>query len=202
MFTGIVESMGLLVSMVEEGTNVVLDLKSSLSDELKVDQSLAHNGVCLTVIHCGSGQHRVVAVKETMKRTALGDLKVGDAVNLERCLRMGDRLDGHWVQGHVDDTGLCTSIQDEGGSWLFTFQYPTRHAGLLVPKGSITVNGVSLTLVNLGADFFTVAVIPYTFQHTTLGQLQAGQRVNLEFDLLGKYFLRQQSLMNMVPATR
>ncbi|MBM3911765.1 MAG: riboflavin synthase [Sphingomonadales bacterium] len=201
MFTGIVESMGLLASMVEEGTNVVLDFKSPLSDELKVDQSLAHNGVCLTVVCCGSGQHRVVAVKETMKRTALGDLKVGDAVNLERCLRLGDRLDGHWVQGHVDDTGLCTSIQDEGGSWLFTFQYPARHAALLVPKGSITVNGVSLTLVDLGLDFFMVAVIPYTFQHTTLGQLQVGHRVNLEFDLLGKYFLRQQSLLNTVPAT-
>jgi len=194
--------MGLLTSMVEEGTNVILDFKSSLSDELKVDQSLAHNGVCLTVVRCGSGHHRVVAVKETMKRTALGDLKAGDAVNLERCLRLGDRLDGHWVQGHVDDTGLCTSIQDEGGSWFFTFQYPTRHAGLLVPKGSVTVNGVSLTLVDLGEDFFTVAVIPYTFQHTTLGQLQAGQRVNLEFDLLGKYFLRQQSLLTTVPATR
>ena len=194
--------MGLVEAMVEDGTNMVLDFKSPISDELKVDQSLAHNGVCLTVVRCGTGQHRVVAVKETMERTALGDLKVGDSVNLERCLRLGDRLDGHWVQGHVDDTGLCTSIQDEGGSWLITFQYPARHAALLVPKGSITVNGVSLTLVEVSLDAFKVALIPYTFQHTTLGQLQVGQRVNLEFDLLGKYFLRQQSLLNSVTATQ
>ena len=194
--------MGLLEAIVEDGTNRVLDFSSSLSYDLKVDQSLAHNGVCLTVVQCGEGRHRVVAVKETMERTALGTLKPGVAVNLERCLRLGDRLDGHWVQGHVDDTGLCTNIQDEQGSWRFTFQYPVQHAALLVAKGSITVNGVSLTLVEVGLDAFTVAVIPYTFQHTTLGQLQEGQRVNLEFDLLGKYFLRQQSLLNTIPATR
>lgn len=186
--------MGQLEAKVEEGTNVVLDFASSISHELRVDQSLAHNGVCLTVVQCGEGRHRVVAVKETMDRTALGDLKAGDAVNLERCLRLGDRLDGHWVQGHVDDTGLCLDIQEVGGSWIFKFKYPSKHAALLVPKGSITVNGISLTLVSLGEDTFTVAIIPYTFQNTNLGQLQAGQRVNLEFDLLGKYFLRQQSL--------
>lgn len=194
MFTGIVDSMGRLEAMHKEGTNVVMDFSSSISDELRVDQSLAHNGVCLTVVQCGNGRHRVVAVRETMERTALGDLQAGDKVNLERCLRIGDRLDGHWVQGHVDDTGNCVDIQDVGGSWMFKFQYPPRHAALLVPKGSITVNGVSLTLVEVGPDFLTIAVIPYTYAHTTLGLLKAGQRVNLEFDLLGKYFLRQQSL--------
>jgi riboflavin synthase len=194
VFTGIVETMGRLEAISKEGTNVVMDFSSSLSDELKVDQSLAHDGVCLTVVQCGHGQHRVVAVQETMERTALGDLQIGESVNLERCLRLGDRLDGHWVQGHVDDTGLCLEIQDVVGSWMFKFQYPPRHAALLVPKGSITVNGVSLTLVEVGVDFVTIAVIPYTYAHTTLGFLKPGQRVNLEFDLLGKYFLRQQSL--------
>lgn len=186
--------MGHLKAKVEEGSNVVMEFSSSLSDDLKVDQSLAHSGVCLTVVQCGQGMHRVVAVKETMERTALADWRVGDRVNLERCLRIGDRLDGHWVQGHVDDTGLCLDIQDLDGSWLFTFQYPSKHAALLVPKGSITVNGVSLTLVRVEQDRFVVAVIPYTFTHTNLGLLKVGQRVNLEFDLLGKYFLRQQSL--------
>lgn len=192
--------MGQLEAKVEDGTNVLMDFSSPLSDELKVDQSLAHNGVCLTVVQCGDGKHRVVAVKETMERTALGDLKISDRVNLERCLRIGDRLDGHWVQGHVDDTGLCLDVQDQQGSWIFTFMYPNQHGSLLIPKGSITINGVSLTLVQVNHDYFTVAVIPYTFTHTNLGLLKVGQRVNLEFDLLGKYFLRQQNLNFLSPA--
>ncbi len=173
-----------------EGTNLVLTFESNISSELKVDQSLAHQGVCLTVVACDDRGHRVVAVQETLDRSTLGNLKVGDRVNLERCLRVGDRLDGHWVQGHVDATGLCIGKESRDGSWTFAFSFPAEHQPLLVPKGSVTVNGVSLTVVEVGEGTFSVAVIPYTFEHTTLGELEEGQGVNLEFDILGKYFLQ------------
>jgi riboflavin synthase len=173
-----------------EGTNLVLTFESNISSELKVDQSLAHQGVCLTVVACDDHGHRVVAVQETLDRSTLGNLKVGDRVNLERCLRVGDRLDGHWVQGHVDATGLCIRKESRDGSWTFAFSFPAEHQPLLVPKGSVTVNGVSLTVVEVGEGTFSVAVIPYTFEHTTLGELEEGQGVNLEFDILGKYFLQ------------
>lgn len=161
-----------------EGTNLVLTFESNISSELKVDQSLAHQGVCLTVVACDDRGHRVVAVQETLDRSTLGNLKVGD------------RLDGHWVQGHVDATGLCIRKESRDGSWTFAFSFPAEHQPLLVPKGSVTVNGVSLTVVEVGEGTFSVAVIPYTFEHTTLGELEEGQGVNLEFDILGKYFLQ------------
>lgn len=191
MFTGIVETTGKLEAVQASGSGLEWLVSSPISGELKVDQSVAHQGVCLTVVHCDATTHRVVAVRETLDKSNLGLFKPGDPVNLERCLRMGDRLDGHWVQGHVDTTGLCVGIEDLDGSWSVTVEYPESYGALLVPKGSITVDGVSLTLVEAGRSQFKVVVIPYTFAHTTLGSLRPGHKVNLEFDLLGKYFLRQ-----------
>lgn len=193
MFTGIIEALGTVKGMRNEGSNTHFVVESGISDELKVDQSLSHNGVCLTVTKAGGQQHEVTAVEETLRRTALGELHVGDTVNLERCLRVGDRLDGHFVQGHVDMTATCTEVRDANGSWYFSFQFePTekREGLLLVDKGSICVNGVSLTVINPTEDRFSVAIIPYTFEHTTFGNLKAGMRVNLEFDVLGKYISR------------
>jgi len=199
VFTGIVEAKAKLVSRVQEGSNLVLTLESPLSQELKVDQSLAHQGVCLTVVAFDQQTHRVVAVRETLERTNLGDLQIGESVNLERCLKVGDRLDGHWVQGHVDATGTCLHVQAQDGSWTMEFAFPEENAPLLVPKGSVTVNGVSLTVVDVKENTFSVAIIPYTYAHTTLGELRAGQRVNLEFDILGKYFLRSFKADSLFP---
>lgn len=199
MFTGIVEAKAKLVSRLQEGSNLVLTLESPLSGELKIDQSLAHQGVCLTVVACDEHTHRVVAVQETLERTNLGDLQPGQSVNLERCLKVGDRLDGHWVQGHVDATGTCLGVDARDGSWIMEFGFPAEHAALLVSKGSVTVNGVSLTVVEVKDDRFSVAIIPYTYSHTTLGELHVGQRVNLEFDILGKYFLRSFKTDSLVP---
>ena len=199
MFTGIVEAKGTLLSRTIEGSNLVFAFESKISKELKVDQSLAHQGVCLTVVSCDEHTHQVVAVQETLNRTTLGDIQVGDCVNLERCLRMGDRLDGHWVQGHVDATGLCIRKESKDGSWSFEFSFPADYASLLVPKGSVTVNGVSLTVVEVRDNTFSVAVIPYTYEHTTLGELKEGQGVNLEFDILGKYFLQHIKSHSQAP---
>ena len=188
MFTGIIETMAEVVSIGETGTNIDFTLKSSITSELKVDQSVSHNGVCLTVTGIQGDTYMVTAVEETLKKTNLGLLEKGSKVNLERCMPAGGRFDGHIVQGHVDQTGICTGIEDRGGSWLFSFSYDgTDHHHLTVEKGSICVNGVSLTVIDSEEGAFRVAIIPYTFEHTNFHSLTAGQKVNLEFDILGKY---------------
>lgn len=187
MFTGIVEAMGSLVKQEEKETNVEFWFTSPFTQELKVDQSLAHNGVCLTVVEIQGDQYRVTAIDETLQKTNLGDLQIGQKVNLERCMAANARFDGHIVQGHVDLTGLCTEIVDQNGSWEYRFSYPKSSGHVTVEKGSICVNGTSLTVVDSQDDSFTVCIIPYTYEHTVFHQLKIGDRVNLEFDILGKY---------------
>ena len=187
MFTGIVEAMGSLIKQEGKGTNVEFWFTSPFTPELKVDQSLAHNGVCLTVVEIQGDQYRVTAIDETLQKTNLGDLKIGQKVNLERCMAANARFDGHIVQGHVDLTGLCTEIKDQQGSWEYRFNYPKSSGHVTVEKGSICVNGTSLTVVDSQDDSFTVCIIPYTYEHTVFHQLKIGDRVNLEFDILGKY---------------
>ncbi len=194
MFTGIIEATGEVRQIRREGTNVHFTIASSVSEELKIDQSLAHNGVCLTVVALGEGTHVVTAIEETLVRSNLGDLQIGDSVNLERSMRSDGRLDGHIVQGHVDATARCTGVDTREGSWYFHFQYAPTPEHLLVDKWSIAINGVSLTVVNPSEDRFSVAIIPYTFEHTTFGNLKEGMRVNLEFDILGKYIARYAAL--------
>lgn len=190
MFTGIVETCGRIAELRKSGRNLSLAIESEIGHELKVDQSVAHDGVCLTVTEVEGNLHRVDLVEETLQRTRLGMLRPGDRVNLERSLRVGDRLDGHIVQGHVDATGRCERLIDREGSVLMEFSYPPDYRNMLVDKGSITINGVSLTLIDPGEARFRVTVIPYTLEHTTLGLLKAGEEVNLEFDVLAKYFAR------------
>ncbi len=190
MFTGIIETLGLVEGIEKEGSNLHFKLSSSISSELKIDQSLAHNGVCLTVTDIEGDCYKVTAIAETLQRTNLGALKVGDKVNLERAMRYNGRLDGHLVQGHVDGLGICENIEEMGGSWYFYFNYPASPEHLLVDKGSICINGVSLTVVNPDISRFSVAIIPYTYEHSTFGQLKIGDAVNLEFDILGKYIAR------------
>jgi riboflavin synthase len=187
MFTGIVEAMGSLVKTETKGTNVEFWFTCPFTQELKVDQSLAHNGVCLTVVEIQGEQYRVTAIDETLQKTNLGDLKIGQKVNLERCMAANARFDGHIVQGHVDLTGVCTEITDQNGSWEYRFSYPKSSGHVTVEKGSICVNGTSLTVVDSQDDSFTVCIIPYTYEHTVFHQLSVGDRVNLEFDILGKY---------------
>ena len=187
MFTGIVEAMGSLVKTETKGTNVEFWFTCPFTQELKVDQSLAHNGVCLTVVEIRGEQYRVTAIDETLQKTNLGDLKIGQKVNLERCMAANARFDGHIVQGHVDLTGICTEITDQNGSWEYRFSYPKSSGHVTVEKGSICVNGTSLTVVDSQDDSFTVCIIPYTYEHTVFHQLKKGDRVNLEFDILGKY---------------
>jgi riboflavin synthase len=194
MFTGIVEDVGVVVEISTAGTNRDLVFRSRLAAELRVDQSVSHNGVCLTVVETLNqadvrSTYRVTAVQETLQRSNIGSLNVGDGVNLERSLRMGDRLDGHLVQGHVDTVTTCSSVEERGGSWWFTFSLPEQKH-LLVAKGSICLNGTSLTIAALTATTFSVAVIPYTFENTTFNTLRAGSTVNVEFDVLGKYVER------------
>ncbi len=199
MFTGIIETMGTLLERETEGSNVHFTFASKLAGGLKIDQSLAHNGVCLTVIRCDANTHTVTAIEETLLRTQLGDLKLGDEVNLERCMQLGARLDGHMVQGHVDCTGLCTEVEERNGSWNFHFSHPTHSPEFItVAKGSICVNGVSLTVVNSRPGSFSVSIIPFTYEHTQFKHLSEGQKVNLEFDILGKYVSRmlQSRLMH------
>ncbi|MBX2971966.1 MAG: riboflavin synthase [Flavobacteriales bacterium] len=193
MFTGIVEEIGEVVDLLEEGTNRTFSIQARMAPELKVDQSVAHEGVCLTVIAVHGDRYEVTAVKETLDRTNLGTWKPGSEVNIERCLRIGDRLDGHMVQGHVDATVRCTDVRDMDGSWAFTFALP-EHRHLLVQKGSVCINGVSLTVAALDEHAFSVAIIPYTFAHTTFGSLRVGDSVNIEFDVLGKYVERMLAL--------
>ncbi|NND16597.1 MAG: riboflavin synthase [Eudoraea sp.] len=187
MFTGIIETLGLVKELVREGENLHIHIQSEISSSLKVDQSVSHNGVCLTVIACKEDIHVVTAVQETLRKSSLGQLNVGDVVNLERAMKLGDRLDGHMVQGHVDATAQCTAIKEEDGSWLFSFEYHPMPDMLTVEKGSITVDGVSLTVVNSGNNRFDVAIIPYTYQHTCFKTYSIGRTVNLEFDIIGKY---------------
>ncbi len=190
MFTGIVETCGQVAELRKSGGNLSLAIESDISRELKVDQSVAHEGVCLTVTEVEGKIHRVDLVEETLQRTRLGKLRPGDRVNLERSLRAGDRLDGHIVQGHVDALGCCEQVIDREGSVILEFSFPPDYRNMLVDKGSITINGVSLTLIDPGETRFRVSVIPYTLAHTTLGLLKAGEEVNLEFDILAKYFAR------------
>ena len=187
MFTGIVEAMGRVKNIQREAGNAHFEIEVPFVDELKIDQSVAHNGACLTVVKIVNGIYTVTAIDETLKRTNLGSLNTGDYVNVERCMKLGERLDGHIVQGHVDQTGKCVSVEDQNGSWKYTFEYDAGSGHVTVPKGSITVNGVSLTVVDSLPGKFSVAIIPYTYEHTTFGKLKAGDAVNLEFDIIGKY---------------
>lgn len=187
MFTGIVEAAGVVSALRKEGGNLHISISSPVSGELKIDQSVAHNGVCLTVVALNDGSHTVTAIEETLAKSNLGSLKEGDLVNLERCMLMNGRLDGHIVQGHVDQTAVCADLKEMDGSWMFTFQYDSSVGNITVEKGSITVNGVSLTVVNSQDDRFSVAIIPYTFEHTNFRHIKPGTTVNLEFDIIGKY---------------
>lgn len=190
MFTGIIESLGIVENISLSGTNKEFTISSSISNELKIDQSLAHNGVCLTVTAIENGRHQVTAIDETLQRSNLGHLKVGQSINLERAMSGLSRFDGHLVQGHVDTVGSVTEVIDKDGSWIFTFNFPEENEHLLVDKGSVCVNGVSLTVINPTHNTFQVAIIPYTFEHTTFNHLNPGDSVNLEFDILGKYIAR------------
>lgn len=194
MFTGIIEAVGTVTEVIETGSNRSFWIKSAISSELKIDQSVAHDGVCLTVDELKEGQHRVTAVKETLSKTNLASWAPTRLINLERSMLMNGRLDGHLVQGHVDTTGVCTTIKEEAGSWIFTFSFSEEFANLLVEKGSASVNGTSLTIFNVQRSSFNVAIIPYTYEHTNIHQLVPGSPVNLEFDIIGKYVLRNTML--------
>ncbi|MEX0635252.1 MAG: riboflavin synthase [Ferruginibacter sp.] len=194
MFTGIIETTGTIKAIELSGTNISFWVASSLSNELKVDQSLSHNGVCLTVEAIENNFHRVTAIAETLQKTNLGQLQIGDVVNLERCMQLNGRLDGHIVQGHVDSTAVCTEAIKKEGSWEYRFQIPSAFASLIIEKGSITINGTSLTLFDIGLNSFKVAIIPYTYHHTNISSVQVGSLVNVEFDMIGKYVNRMAML--------
>lgn len=185
MFTGIIETLGNVIAIQQEQSNVHYTIESSITSELKIDQSVAHNGVCLTVVSIEGNQYVVTAIQETLNRTALNEWKVGTKVNLERCMQMNGRLDGHIVQGHVDTVGRCTKIEDMDGSWKYTIEYDTKD--VTVEKGSITINGTSLTVVDSKPGLLSVCIIPYTYEYTNFHQLKEGDLVNLEFDIIGKY---------------
>lgn len=194
MFTGIIESLGEVLAITKEGSNIHFLIHSTLAKELKVDQSLSHNGVCLTVTSIDNESYSVTAILETLNRTNLGQLKVGDKVNLERAMSYNGRLDGHIVQGHVDDVGFCTKVVEQDGSWEYFFEYEANPDHILVDKGSVCINGVSLTVVNPSTNTFNVAIIPYTYEHTTFKDIRIGDKVNLEFDILGKYVAKYAML--------
>lgn len=194
MFTGIIETLGIVKEIQKDGDNLHLTITSDITKELKIDQSVAHNGVCLTVVAIDNNDYTVTAIKETIDKTTLGDWQVGDLVNLERAMKLGDRLDGHIVQGHVDQTGVCKSVTEANGSWYFSFEYDSKLNNITIEKGSITVNGVSLTVVNSQPNGFTVAIIPYTFEHTNFKTFKVGSKINLEFDVVGKYVARLHAL--------
>ena len=187
MFTGIIETLGTIQEIKKEKDNVHVTVDSSITAELQIDQSVAHNGICLTVVAINNNSYTVTAIDETIKKTNLGDWKVGDSVNLERAMKLGDRLDGHIVQGHVDQTGICIATEETNGSWSYTFEYDEALNNLTIEKGSITVNGVSLTVVNSKKNQFSVAIIPYTHEHTNFKSFKVGTKINLEFDVIGKY---------------
>lgn len=196
MFTGIIETLGIVKKIEKEQENVHFTIQTDITNELKVDQSVAHNGVCLTVVDIFENNYKVTAIKETLDKTNLGFLEVDTEVNIERAMKLGDRLDGHIVQGHVDQTGVCTEIKDAEGSTYFTFSYDPSFSNITIEKGSVTINGVSLTVVNSTKNTFSVAIIPYTLSNTIFKNLKKGDTVNLEFDVIGKYVARLQELRN------
>jgi riboflavin synthase len=194
MFTGIIESQAKLIAYDNKGTNRTFCFETAIAPELKIDQSLAHNGVCLTVIHIDGLHYYVTAIDETLKKTNLGQLEKDQIINLERCMLASGRFDGHIVQGHVDQTGICKNIVDLNGSWQFDFEYASDNNNITVEKGSICINGVSLTCFNSGMNTFSVAIIPYTYEHTNFGQIKVGDTVNLEFDIVGKYIQKMTTI--------
>jgi len=194
MFTGIIETTGTVKDIILSGSNADIWVSAPITSELKIDQSVAHNGVCLTVVEVDGDSYRVTAVAETLAKTNIGQWQKGDTIDLERCLKVGDRLDGHFVQGHVDAVATCTAKETLDGSWLFRFQYPRSFAALVIEKGSVCLNGVSLTAFNVKDEELTVTIIPYTYGHTNFSAIQPGTQVNVEFDVLGKYLLRQKEL--------
>ncbi len=194
MFTGIIETIGFIEEITKESDNLHIKVRSNITNELKIDQSVAHNGICLTVVAIDKDIYTVTAIKETINKTNINQLCSGDTINLERAMKLGDRLDGHIVQGHVDQTGKCTDIREDNGSWLFTFEYDKKLNNITIEKGSITIDGTSLTVVNSKENQFSVAIIPYTYEHTNFKNYKIGTIVNLEFDIIGKYVKRIQDL--------
>ncbi len=190
MFTGIIEGLGELKKTQKQGDNINFTFSCPFTSELKIDQSLAHNGICLTVVDINGDNYTVTAIDETLQKTNIGEISIGEKVNLERCMKVGDRLDGHIVQGHVDQVGVVSKIEEEDGSWRFYINYDTSYSNITVNKGSITINGTSLTVVDSGKDFFSVCIIPYTYNHTNFKYLSQGSVVNLEFDIVGKYIAK------------
>jgi riboflavin synthase len=195
MFTGIIETAGVVKELISNGSNKTFWVESPISAELKADQSVSHSGVCLTVEEIMGHMHRVTAIEETLQKTNIGAWAAGTAVNIERCLALNSRLDGHFVQGHVDTTGTCLHRKEKNGSWEFEFEFPPKFAELVIEKGSVCLNGISLTAFHVKKKKFTVAIIPYTYEHTNIQYIQPGDTVNIEFDLIGKYLLRRLSLM-------
>jgi len=190
MFTGIIESLGVVKNIVKEGDNLHVTIESNFTNELKIDQSVAHNGVCLTIVKIKDKEYTVTAIKETIEKSNFKHLKIGDLINLERAMILGARLDGHIVQGHVDQTATCTSVIEENGSWVFSFEYDSTYNNVTIEKGSITINGTSLTVVNSKKNSFSVAIIPYTYENTNFHTFEIGTVINLEFDVIGKYVAR------------
>lgn len=190
MFTGIIETLGTIQEIKKENSNVHITIEAAITNELKIDQSVAHNGVCLTVVAINDNHYTVTAIDETLQKTNLSTWSIGDKINLERAMKLGDRLDGHLVQGHVDQVGICIEAEETNGSWKYSFEYDPKLNNLTIEKGSITVNGVSLTVVNSKKNQFSVAIIPYTHEHTNFNSFKVGTKVNLEFDVIGKYVAR------------
>lgn len=194
MFTGIIETLGIVKDLKKDNDNINITIASAITNELKIDQSVAHNGVCLTVVAISNDEYTVTAIRETIEKTSLSNWKIGDRINLERGMKLGDRLDGHIVQGHVDQIGICKSIEETNGSWFFTFEFDNNLNNITIEKGSITVNGVSLTVVNSKENEFSVAIIPFTYEHTNFKNYKIGTKINLEFDVIGKYIAKLHSL--------
>lgn len=196
MFTGIIEEKGIVTEIISTGTNKTFWIASPISDELKIDQSVAHSGVCLTVEEISNGRHRVTAIGETLKKTNLDNWEKNTVINIERCLQMNERLDGHLVQGHVDAVATCRDVLEKNGSWEYTFQFDSKFAALVIEKGSISLNGISLTIFNVTENRFSVAIIPYTYEHTNMQNLKKGDEINIEFDMIGKYVNRFMRIQN------
>lgn len=194
MFTGIIEDLGVVTHLKRELDNLHITIKSKITSELKIDQSVSHNGACLTIIDIKNDEYTVTAIKETLNKTNLGSLMNNDVINLERALKLGDRLDGHIVQGHIDQTASCINIQENNGSWMYTFKYNSGLGNITIEKGSVTINGVSLTVVNSKKDTFSVAIIPYTYEHTNFKSIKINTTVNIEFDVIGKYVAKLNEL--------
>lgn len=194
MFTGIIETIGTLISIEKSNTNINLTFESKITHELKIDQSVAHNGICLTIVNITNNNYTVTAIDETINKTTISNWTTNQEINLERAMKLGDRLDGHIVQGHVDTIGICTNIINKNGSWIFTFEHPKSESFITIEKGSITINGTSLTVINSGLNTFDVAIIPYTFENTIFKNLKINDPVNLEFDVLGKYISKLSAI--------